>query len=79
MNTSVSSVTFEIQGLNLPGKVTKKTLVDLQKRFLIHPGYPIYSAAKFSGGSAILLVHEEEEITLVDWERPLRTESTFFK
>ena len=37
----------------------------------MHHAYPIYLAAIFSRGMAILLVHEEEEITPVDWEREI--------
>ena len=51
--------------------MSKKTLVDLQKRFPIYHAYPIYWAAIFSRGLAIFLVHEEEEITLVDLEREI--------
>ena len=60
-------------------KMWKKTLVDLQKRFPIYHG-----CCKFYyRGLAIPLVHEEEEVTLVELEReifgPLRTDSTSLK
>ena len=42
-----------------------------KKRFPIYHAYPIYLAADFSRGLAILLVHEEEEITLVELEREI--------
>ena len=51
--------------------MSKKTLVNLQKRFLIYHAYPKNVAANFSRGSAILLVHEEEEITLAELEREI--------
>ena len=43
--------------------------MDLQKRFPINHAYPIYVAAIFSRALAILLVHEGDEITLVELER----------
>ena len=45
-----------------------KTLVDLQKRFPKHPPNSNYLAADCCG-LAILLYHDNVEVTLVDWER----------
>ena len=45
--------------------------MDLQKRFPIYHAYPIHLAANFSRGLAILLVHEEKEITQDDLEREI--------
>ena len=68
VSTSVSSVKLEIQGLILLDKVTKKTLVDLQKRFPIYPANSKYLAGDCCG-LAVLLDHDQVEVTLVDWER----------
>ena len=46
-------------------KVTKKTLVDLQKRFPKNPANSKYLAADCCG-LAILLDHDNVEVTLVD-------------
>ena len=43
----------------------------MQTEKRIYHAYPIYLAAKFSRGSAILLVHEEEEITLFGLDREI--------
>ena len=50
-------------------KVSKRTQVNLQKRFVVYLAYPKYQAADFWHGSAVLLDQLEEQVTLIQWER----------